>query len=242
MRNCLWEGGNRNGRGRESTAGISRNKEQREWKNKEVSHFSLCSLYNRSQKWNVDPPSLPSLLNKLNMRSGNIQFEPVHWVWTTCLVCLFKPNWHWSLQFTRNISHAYFHPFSNIVSTFSHSVSCALLVRDYKLCRYETSFLTCLSSSILRNDRRHYLQLEFIPKYYSVPLPKPQSTGKTEILPSSNGELCYKLITGSASVPTGLQHGIWSPLRMLLGGRFIVYASTSPNKLVGFSVYSLFSW
>lgn len=47
--------------------------------------------------------------------------------------------------------------------------------------------------------------------------PASKYEGKLIILPSSNRELCYKLITDSSSVPAGLQHRIWSPpLRLLV--------------------------
>jgi len=123
-----------------------------------------------------------------------------------------KPSQCCSPQFTRNISSAYFYPCINICQYFFPFCLSYVACTGLGALQVGSQF----SGSSLRHGKHHSQQLEFIPKYCSLPLPQLQTTGKTEILPCSNGELCYKLITDSASVPAGLRLGIQSPLQMLL--------------------------
>lgn len=164
--------------------------------------------------------------HQIKYKKWHVPFEPEHQALTSYPMCLHKSSRHRSPQFTRNISCVYFHPSTNVCQYVSFSLL-YMLVQDQKLCRQEASFHTCLSSSSLRHGKHHSQQLKFITKYYSFPLSQLQNTGKTKILPSSNGEICYKLITNSASVPTQLWCGIQSPpLMFLRGDRFIVFART----------------
>lgn len=120
-------------------------------------------------------------------------------------------------QIATNTSCAYFHPSMNVHQCFPPF--CLLFIAGTGL---GTPLVGSQFSHLPVQKQLEVWQTPFsVSRVYSKILffaPAPASKyGETDILPSSNRELCYKLITNSSSVPAGLQHGIWCPpLRLLV--------------------------